>query len=187
MAIVQAQRLAQAAPAASGMQRQRVCVAPKACAAAQPARAVRPAAAAAQRRVCSSSGRRAAAAVRAAAAPATLHELTIQPVRVIEGHVKLPGSKSLSNRILLLAALAEGTTTVENILVRRVVRRVPSLPPAISSLPSAWLAAGINPSPYLPLPPPWPLPSVTAANRTAAAPPTLPAPCPLLLLRLLLL
>jgi hypothetical protein len=123
MAIALAQRLAQAAPAATGVQRQRVCVAPQACAAAQPARAVRPAAAAAQRRVCSSSGRH--TAVRAAAAPAALHELTIQPVRVIEGHVKLPGSKSLSNRILLLAALAEGTTTVENILVSRAARRPP--------------------------------------------------------------
>lgn len=35
----------------------------------------------------------------------------------IEGTVKLPGSKSLSNRILLLAALAEGTTNVQNLLV----------------------------------------------------------------------
>lgn len=71
-------------------------------------------AAAAQRRAGSGRRRRAAPV---AAAPAAVEELTIQPVRVIEGHVKLPGSKSLSNRILLLAALAEGTTTVENILV----------------------------------------------------------------------
>ena len=48
-----------------------------------------------------------------------VEKLVVQPVKVIEGHVKLPGSKSLSNRILLLAALAEGTTTVENILVSR--------------------------------------------------------------------
>lgn len=65
-----------------------------------------------------SSQRRQRLAVAAAAAPAAVESLTIQPVRVVEGHVKLPGSKSLSNRILLLAALAEGTTTVENILVR---------------------------------------------------------------------
>jgi hypothetical protein len=52
-----------------------------------------------------------------AAAAAAVHERVVQPVKVIEGHVKLPGSKSLSNRILLLAALAEGTTVVENILV----------------------------------------------------------------------
>lgn len=60
--------------------------------------------------------RRAVAPIVAAAA-AKLEKLTVAPVKVIEGHVKLPGSKSLSNRILLLAALAEGTTTVENILV----------------------------------------------------------------------
>lgn len=35
----------------------------------------------------------------------------------MSGHVKLPGSKSLSNRILLLAALSEGTTLVRNLLV----------------------------------------------------------------------
>lgn len=71
--------------------------------------------AAAAQRCCSR--RQTVAAPAAAAAHAAVEELTIQPVRVIEGHVKLPGSKSLSNRILLLAALAEGTTTVENILV----------------------------------------------------------------------
>ena len=41
----------------------------------------------------------------------------MQPIKSIAGHVKLPGSKSLSNRILLLAALAKGTTTVLNLLV----------------------------------------------------------------------
>ena len=46
----------------------------------------------------------------------------MEPIRIIEGHVKLPGSKSLSNRILLLAALAEGTTTVENILDSEDIR-----------------------------------------------------------------
>ncbi len=47
-----------------------------------------------------------------------LETLELAPIKLIDGHVKLPGSKSLSNRILLLAALAEGTTTVENLLVR---------------------------------------------------------------------
>lgn len=41
----------------------------------------------------------------------------MQPIKTISGTVKLPGSKSLSNRILLLAALAEGTTVVKNLLV----------------------------------------------------------------------
>lgn len=76
--------------------------------------------AAAAQRCCSR--RQTVAAPAAAAAHAAVEELTIQPVRVIEGHVKLPGSKSLSNRILLLAALAEGTTTVENILDSEDIR-----------------------------------------------------------------
>src|SRR3989475_6969510 len=33
-----------------------------------------------------------------------------------QGTVKMPGSKSISNRVLLLAALADGTTRVENLL-----------------------------------------------------------------------
>lgn len=43
-------------------------------------------------------------------------ELTVEPIRAISGTVRLPGSKSLSNRILLLAALSEGTTRVRNLL-----------------------------------------------------------------------
>lgn len=44
-------------------------------------------------------------------------QLKLQAISKISGHVKLPGSKSLSNRILLLAALARGTTRIENLLV----------------------------------------------------------------------
>jgi 3-phosphoshikimate 1-carboxyvinyltransferase len=46
------------------------------------------------------------AAAAAAAAPAK-EEVLLQPIKEISGVVKLPGSKSLSNRILLLSALAE--------------------------------------------------------------------------------
>jgi hypothetical protein len=38
---------------------------------------------------------------------ASVDELVLKPIRVIDGKIKLPGSKSLSNRILLLAALSE--------------------------------------------------------------------------------
>ncbi|XP_078448047.1 RNA 3'-terminal phosphate cyclase/enolpyruvate transferase, alpha/beta [Wolffia australiana] len=48
--------------------------------------------------------------------PAMVPEIVLQPIKEISGVVKLPGSKSLSNRILLLAALSEGTTVVENLL-----------------------------------------------------------------------
>ena len=47
-----------------------------------------------------------------------MEQRRVEPISKVEGVVKLPGSKSLSNRILLLAALAEGTTEVENLLVR---------------------------------------------------------------------
>ena len=45
-----------------------------------------------------------------------MESLTIQPIQSIQGEVNLPGSKSLSNRALLLAALAEGTTRITNLL-----------------------------------------------------------------------
>lgn len=43
--------------------------------------------------------------------------LDLPVVRQARGVVQLPGSKSISNRILLLAALAEGSTTVNRLLV----------------------------------------------------------------------
>ncbi len=42
--------------------------------------------------------------------------LTIDPIHRAEGAVRLPGSKSISNRVLLLAALATGETTIEGLL-----------------------------------------------------------------------
>ncbi|MBV2129886.1 3-phosphoshikimate 1-carboxyvinyltransferase [Arsukibacterium indicum] len=42
--------------------------------------------------------------------------LTLNPINKISGEVHLPGSKSISNRVLLLAALAEGTTHITNLL-----------------------------------------------------------------------
>ncbi|MBD1584162.1 3-phosphoshikimate 1-carboxyvinyltransferase [Pseudoalteromonas sp. S16_S37] len=45
-----------------------------------------------------------------------MEQLTLKPITKVSGSVTLPGSKSLSNRILLLAALAEGTTQVHNLL-----------------------------------------------------------------------
>lgn len=42
--------------------------------------------------------------------------LTLQPVTKVAGEVHLPGSKSISNRVLLLAALAKGRTRITNLL-----------------------------------------------------------------------
>jgi len=44
-----------------------------------------------------------------------MNSITLEPIRKIEGEVNLPGSKSLSNRALLIAALAEGTTKITNL------------------------------------------------------------------------
>ena len=49
----------------------------------------------------------------AAALPATL---TLEKITALSGAVQLVGSKSLTNRALLLSALAQGTTTLRNIL-----------------------------------------------------------------------
>jgi len=46
-----------------------------------------------------------------------MEQLTLDPINKINGEVFLPGSKSLSNRALLLAALAEGETKITNLLV----------------------------------------------------------------------
>ncbi|MBN8508734.1 MAG: bifunctional 3-phosphoshikimate 1-carboxyvinyltransferase/cytidylate kinase, partial [Burkholderiales bacterium] len=42
--------------------------------------------------------------------------LDLPPLRQASGTVHLPGSKSISNRVLLLAGLAEGTTVVHDVL-----------------------------------------------------------------------
>ncbi len=42
--------------------------------------------------------------------------LILAPIKRISGRVDLPGSKSLSNRVLLLSMLAEGTTRIQNLL-----------------------------------------------------------------------
>ena len=44
------------------------------------------------------------------------HFLDLQPIRAVRGTVRLPGSKSISNRTLLLAALAQGSTVLRDVL-----------------------------------------------------------------------
>jgi 3-phosphoshikimate 1-carboxyvinyltransferase len=50
--------------------------------------------------------------------------VTLGPFAHAQGTVALPGSKSISNRALLLAALARGTTTVESLLAADDVKRM---------------------------------------------------------------
>lgn len=53
-----------------------------------------------------------------------MEKITLNPIGRVEGTVNLPGSKSLSNRALLLAALAKGTTKVTNLLDSDDVRHM---------------------------------------------------------------
>jgi 3-phosphoshikimate 1-carboxyvinyltransferase len=46
-----------------------------------------------------------------------MEQLTLNPINKINGEIFLPGSKSLSNRALLIAALANGVTKITNLLV----------------------------------------------------------------------
>src|SRR5712691_2065408 len=48
--------------------------------------------------------------------PAAVKFLDLDPIARVQGTVKMPGSKSISNRVLLLAALSEGETRVKDLL-----------------------------------------------------------------------
>ena len=80
-------------------------------------------------------------------AVAAVEQLVLQPVKKIEGHVKLPGSKSLSNRILLLAALSKGTTEVQNLLVSKPI--MPCKPALVKTMSidevSCWMETLVDP------------------------------------------
>ncbi|OIR19979.1 3-phosphoshikimate 1-carboxyvinyltransferase [mine drainage metagenome] len=67
------------------------------------------------------------------------HEfLELPPLMSARGTVRLPGSKSISNRVLLLAALAEGTTVVRDLLhsddTERMLDALRTLGVAVESL-----------------------------------------------------
>ncbi|MDY0073585.1 MAG: bifunctional 3-phosphoshikimate 1-carboxyvinyltransferase/cytidylate kinase, partial [Thauera sp.] len=50
--------------------------------------------------------------------------LDLPPMLGACGTVRLPGSKSISNRVLLLAALAEGRTEIRDLLLSDDVERM---------------------------------------------------------------
>ena len=72
--------------------------------------------------------------------------LTLQPIKSLSGEVRLPGSKSISNRALLLAALAEGDTRILNLLdsedVRLMRRALSTLGVSLARQGDAWLVKG---------------------------------------------
>ena len=64
--------------------------------------------------------------------------LDLPPIRDVRGTVKLPGSKSISNRILLLSALAQGDTRIRDLLDSDDTQRMLE---ALRSLGVVWEAA----------------------------------------------
>ncbi|WP_369921445.1 3-phosphoshikimate 1-carboxyvinyltransferase [Marinomonas polaris] len=53
-----------------------------------------------------------------------MNSITLGPLSKANGEIQIPGSKSLSNRILLLATLAKGTTKITNLLDSDDIRRM---------------------------------------------------------------
>jgi 3-phosphoshikimate 1-carboxyvinyltransferase len=53
-----------------------------------------------------------------------METLALKPASKAAGHITLPGSKSISNRTLLLAALAKGTTEIHDLLASDDVARM---------------------------------------------------------------
>ncbi|VEA77937.1 3-phosphoshikimate 1-carboxyvinyltransferase [Salmonella enterica subsp. arizonae] len=70
-----------------------------------------------------------------------MESLTLQPIARVDGAINLPGSKSVSNRALLLAALACGKTVLTNLLdsddVRHMLNALSALGLIILFLPIA--------------------------------------------------
>src|SRR5712692_2083208 len=48
--------------------------------------------------------------------PAAVKFLDLDPIARVQGTVRMPGSKSISNRVLLLAALSRGATRIKDLL-----------------------------------------------------------------------
>jgi 3-phosphoshikimate 1-carboxyvinyltransferase len=72
-----------------------------------------------------------------------MNSITLSPIPRIEGTLKLPGSKSLSNRALLLATLAIGRTTLHNLLDAEDVQHMLD---ALQSLGIPLIRSAENPS-----------------------------------------
>lgn len=68
----------------------------------------------------------------------TLEILSLDPITRLSGEISLPGSKSLSNRVLLLAALSVGDTTIHNLLDSDDVRYMKA---ALNELGVSYVAA----------------------------------------------
>lgn len=75
-----------------------------------------------------------------------MDSITLAPVQSVGGTVRLPGSKSISNRALLLGALASGRTTLHNLLTsddtKFMIRALRKLGVAVDATTDAVVVAG---------------------------------------------
>ena len=75
-----------------------------------------------------------------------MNALTLGPIKSLSGEVRLPGSKSISNRALLLAALAKGRTRIVNLLdsedTELMRRALSELGIAVTQDGDAWVVEG---------------------------------------------
>ncbi len=76
-----------------------------------------------------------------------MEQLTLPPANKANGHIILPGSKSISNRTLLLAALSQGTTEIRDLLASddtaRMLDSLQKLGIQMENFaPDAWRVAG---------------------------------------------
>lgn len=77
---------------------------------------------------------------------AAMQTLTLPPAAALAGTVTIPGSKSISNRALLLAALARGETRIRNLLdsddIRYMRQALGALGIALAEDGDAWVVRG---------------------------------------------
>ncbi|MEM8767422.1 MAG: 3-phosphoshikimate 1-carboxyvinyltransferase, partial [Pseudomonadota bacterium] len=75
-----------------------------------------------------------------------MRTLTLTPTPALAGEVIIPGSKSISNRALLLAAEAEGTTRIQNLLdsddIRFMLEALKQLGVQLQAADGEWLITG---------------------------------------------
>ncbi|MGJ8619703.1 MAG: 3-phosphoshikimate 1-carboxyvinyltransferase [Methylophilaceae bacterium] len=77
-----------------------------------------------------------------------MEQLLLKPASSVLGDVQLPGSKSISNRTLLLAALASGTTEIKGLLAsddtERMLEALASLGVMVTKQVNSFLVNGTN-------------------------------------------
>ncbi|MCR9279926.1 MAG: 3-phosphoshikimate 1-carboxyvinyltransferase [Pseudomonadaceae bacterium] len=75
-----------------------------------------------------------------------MDQLTLDSTDALEGTVRLPGSKSISNRALLIAAMADGSTALHNLLasddIERMLNALRALGVVIENRDDAWIVHG---------------------------------------------